>query len=422
MPMSGPAAVPSGWPGGRHAAAAVLALWVPAFSLSFFPLGNALLRAGFVAAAVAIAVTHLAAAGRPAAVWRHGPWLAAAGLALGWALASVIWAQRAGPALAEGWRAALAVFVAFALIYVMSERRHALWLAAALTAGPILSALSGLVGGDAVERYAGGETFGRLVGGSGDANQLAAGLVPAVALACGLAVAAGRTPLRWVAAAAVPLAVLGIVASQSRGGLLALGVLVVLLVASLRGARAIAVTLLALAALGAVAVLLASPEAVPRLTDVETDGTGREDLWRVAAQMAADHPFGVGLNGFRAEAAAYAMEPGTIERLYQVVDRPVVVHNTYLQLVAEVGLVGLLLFGAVVVGSLRAGLVAARRFASDGDEAMAVLARASVVALLGFLVAATFVSFGFSYRMWSLLALGPVLLSASAAGLRARAA
>jgi hypothetical protein len=151
-----------------------LALWVPALSMSFFPAGNALLRAGVAAAILAILLTHLRSRGEPAPIWRHGGWLAATALLLGWAVASMIWALHPGAAGHELLRAGLAVFVGVALIWVFRTRRHAEWLVSAIVAGPVLSALIGLVGGNAVERYAGGNTFGRLAGGSGDANQLAA--------------------------------------------------------------------------------------------------------------------------------------------------------------------------------------------------------------------------------------------------------
>lgn len=393
-----------------------LALWVPALSLSFFPAGNALLRAGVAAAILAIAVSHLRSRGEPAPIWRHGGWLAATALLLGWAVASTIWALHPGAAGHELLRAGLAVFVAVALITVFATRRHAEWLVAAIVAGPVLSALIGLVGGNAVERYAGGNTFGRLAGGSGDANQLAAGLVPAIALAIGLAAGAKDRRIRWAAIASVPIAVIGIAASESRGGVIALGVLIVGLLLFLRGGRTTTFAVLAVTTVAAGAFVIGSPGVLTRITDLNADGTGRADLWRVAEHMSADHPFGVGLDGFRQEASNYALNPGMVERIYQLVDRPVVVHNTYLQLMAELGFVGLLLFAGVVIASLRAGVLAARRFTAQGEEGLAIVARASVIALIGFLVAATFVSFGFSNRMWALLAVGPVLLSAAHAG------
>lgn len=391
-----------------------VALWVPAFSLSFFPAGNALLRAGVAAALLAVLIVELRSGRLALPVLRQRLWISAVIALLAWSLASVLWSSSPQVVLAEIWRAALAVFAGVAIVWVVSERRHARWIAAAIVAGPVLSATVGLVGGDAISRYAPGETFGRLTGGSGDANQLAAGLVPAVALAVGLFIAVRHPLAKLLALACVPVAVVGIGASESRGGVIALAILLLAMVVLFRGARGTVVAVIALAAASLAVFLATSPAALNRLTDVDADGTGRKDLWRVGSSMSLDHPLGVGLNGFRVEASNYALDPGYIDRVGLVVERPVVVHNTYLQFFAELGFVGLLLFCAVAALSLRSALLAARAFARAGDVAMAALARASLAAMTGFLAASVFVSFGFSYRMWALLALGPALLTVAA--------
>ncbi len=387
-----------------------VALWLPAMSLTFLPPGKALLYAGFPAAALAVLLVaaRLGAARMPA--WRHGGWFAAIAILIAWADVSILWAGRPEMVVEEIWRALLAVFAGVAVVAVVTRREHALWMIAALVAGPVLSAGLGLVGGEAIDRYAAGETFGRLAGGSGDANQLAAGLVPAVALALGLLAVSARGWTRVLAIAALPVAGVGLIATESRGGMLALAVVLAGLPFALRSTRRIVPAGLVLAAVATVTFALLTPGSLVRLSDTK-DGTGREELWRVAVHMAEDHPFGVGFNGFRTSSSQYALEPGQIEHLSQVVGRPIVVHNTYLQFLAELGIVGLLAFLAVVGLSLRSAHVAARRYLLAGDSGMAALSRAWMVALTGFLVASAFVSFGFSYRMWTLLAVGPALLT-----------
>jgi O-antigen ligase len=329
-----------------------------------------------------------------------------------WALGSVVWAHDPGLVLGEGWKAALAVFAALAIVAVVRRREHALWLVAALVAGPVISALVGLVGGASVEGFAAGtNTFGRLTGGAGDANQLAAGLVPAIALALGLFVAVRHPAARLAALAAVGVGVIGIAASESRGGLIGLAALMVFLLVLLRGGRAVLVLVMAGAVLAALLYVAASPHSLDRITSFDAEGTGRADLWRVAWQMALDNPLGVGLDNFRAVSWEYAQAVGPITHLHHLVDRPVVAHSTYLQLLAETGVVGLVLFAGVAIAAVWSSLRAASLFERAGDAAMAVVARASAAALLGFLVAAAFISFAFSYRMWALLALGPALLT-----------
>lgn len=395
--------------------ALAVALWVPAFSLTFVPAGNALLRVGFPAALLAVAVARMRAPAIPSPVWRHRGWLTAVLVLFAWVLGSVVWAAEPHRVLSEAWKAALAVFAALAIVAVVRRREHALWLVAALVAGPVLSAALGLVGGSGVEGFAAGtNTFGRLTGGAGDANQLAAGLVPAIALALGLFVAVRHPAARLAAAAAVGVSVIGIAASESRGGLIGLCALMVFLLVLLRGARAVLVLVMVGALAAAAVYVAASPHSLDRITSFDAEGTGRADLWRVAWQMALDNPLGVGLDNFRAVSGEYAQAVGPITQLHHFVDRPVVAHSTYLQLLAESGVVGVVLFAGVVVAALRSALRAARLFERAGDVAMAVVARASAAALLGFLVAAAFISFAFSYRMWALLALGPALLSVAA--------
>jgi O-antigen ligase len=393
-----------------------VALWIPAFSISFIPVGNALLWAGFPAAGLAILVAYVRGEIHPRLADLHWGWAALVGLLLTWVALTMFWARDGDLVVGELWKAGLAVFTAAAIVLVVRTRGQLLWIVGALAAGPALSAAIGLFGGARVVGFAAGtNTFGRLAGGSGDANQLAAGLVPAIALAAGLLLAARSRGVRTLAIGCLTLGVIGVAASQSRGGVIALTVVAVTLIVLLRGAR-LPVVLVVLAGLAVgLMYLVSSPQALDRITDFDGEGTGRAQLWRIAADVARDHPLGAGLNNFRAVAPTYAMDPGEIVHLRQVVERPVVVHNTYLQFLAETGPPGLALFLSVVAGSLAAAARAARRFARAGEAGLALLARSSVAATIGFLVASFFVSFGFSYRMWTLLALGPALLTVACA-------
>ena len=74
-------------------------------------------------------------------------------------------------------------------------------------------------------------------------------------------------------------------------------------------------------------------------------------------------------------------QPGAILRDEFIVDRPQVAHNTYLHVLAELGVPGLVLFGALLVAGLLAAWRAAREFARRGDPFMETCARAVVLAL-----------------------------------------
>jgi O-antigen ligase len=140
-------------------------------------------------------------------------------------------------------------------------------------------------------------------------------------------------------------------------------------------------------------------------------GTGRTDIWTVGWRMVEAHPLlGVGAGNFQTASIHYVLRPGSLPRDDLIVERRLVAHNTYLHVLAELGVVGLALFLAIVVFSLRSALLAARHFARRGNLGMELLSRALLVSLVGILAADFFVSGQFSKQLWLLIALGPALL------------
>ena len=82
---------------------------------------------------------------------------------------------------------------------------------------------------------------------------------------------------------------------------------------------------------------------------------GRLFIWKITTGMVADHPvFGAGANRFQAEynnyqAAYFASGKGN-EREKRVADNVRQTHNEYLQILAELGIAGLVLFGGILYG------------------------------------------------------------------------
>ena len=124
---------------------------------------------------------------------------------------------------------------------------------------------------------------------------------------------------------------------------------------------------------------------------------------------------GVGAGNFRDSSAHYVLtEPGAIANTEFIIDQPRFAHNIYLEILAELGVIGLALFCALVGAAIGTGVRAARRFGRDGDAEMALLSRAVVVALVALLAMDFFLSDQFSKQLWLLLALCPAMLSIAA--------
>ena len=125
---------------------------------------------------------------------------------------------------------------------------------------------------------------------------------------------------------------------------------------------------------------------------------------------------GVGAGNFRDSSAHYVLtEPGAIANTEFIIDQPRFAHNIYLEILAELGVIGLALFLALVGATIGTGVRAARKFAVYDDTDMALLSRAVVVAVVALLAMDFFLSDQFSKQLWLLLALCPALLSIAAA-------
>jgi O-antigen ligase len=254
----------------------------------------------------------------------------------------------------------------------------------------------------------------RFGGASGDPNVLAAGLVGALALAVALAIDRRNGRRVGVLTLTLPI-VAGFAAAESRGGVIAAVVMIAawLLFAGEWRKNMIA-ALLVVSALAA-AWFLAHPAGWQRATSFGAGGTGRSTLWTVATRMWMAHPFtGVGVGNFIANSPAYIQRPGQLTYIEFILTHQKVVHNTFLELLAETGLVGALLFCATVGACLRCAWKAARLFARAGRGDMAAMAYGVLIGVLAMLAAFFFLSGEFDMRLWVILALGPVLYAIAA--------
>ncbi|HEU0023644.1 MAG TPA: O-antigen ligase family protein [Thermoleophilaceae bacterium] len=388
-----------------------IALWVPTTFLTGMPGVSAASQAAGLLIAFAWFGTLRARAHREHVHAPRGLLLLVA-LFIVWLALSIVWAEAPGDAFAalQPWLACALMFTV--LVTLDLERGQIRTLAFAFLAGVTFSVALGLIGGvEAPTADSAIRAEGRLSGGLDDPNYLAAGIVPSIAMAAGLLAGVRSALVRLAMAASVVILVLGLAATQSRGGLIAALVATAAAVVVAKRAR-VAVVAFIVIVVGLVAIWFASsPDAWQRITDTADQGNGRGSLWKVAGRIASDHPIaGVGLNNYRVYAPRYVDGPGELTFVNFIAERPHVVHNVYLQMLVEVGIVGTALFLILAGGALAAAMRAARQYERNGDLESAAFGRGVFVAILAGLAASFFISNGDGFMLWVLLALGPVLL------------
>ncbi|MBU6365084.1 MAG: O-antigen ligase family protein [Gemmatimonadetes bacterium] len=254
------------------------------------------------------------------------------------------------------------------------------------------------------------------VGGTGrimgltmyDSNELAVLAVTAF----GLAIGAIRTPGVWsrlVGAASAALSLIIIVRSGSRGGGIAAVVALALTLLLFRGRWRVAGIFA-----GVVFTLLAMSNPIfrDRISTVDevssdynmTTYNGRWEIWkRGMSYIAKDPVMGVGVNNFT-EAEGRKRQENGVKGMWANA------HNVFVQVGAELGLVGLGIFLALIGAGWRGALVAWKHRAHPA--AMPELA----VAIGGLVVGAVFLSLAYTEYVFFPLALG------AAAGLEWRTA
>lgn len=354
--------------------------------------------------------------------WSRHPaitWLATALLA--WVALSTLWAENAGDTLAVlmkyGFDALLFVIV-FEAIRTPQQVKALL---GALVAGGAVAAAYGIIAAPNLSSLSGSPTaasdLDRLGGTIADPNLLAAVLVVAFVLAVALTATTRSPAARCVLIGAGVLVLLSVFLTASRGGAVGLVAALITGIVLARGHRAAAIGgALAIVAVGAIYIGVFDPGVAQRYSTSD-GGNGRTDLWKVGWRMAeANLVKGVGAGNFRDSSAHYVLtEPGAIANTEFIIDQPRFAHNIYLEILAELGVIGLALFLALVGATIGTGVRAARKFAVYDDTDMALLSRAVVVTVVALLAMDFFLSDQFSKQLWLLLALCPALLSIAAA-------
>jgi O-antigen ligase len=157
----------------------------------------------------------------------------------------------------------------------------------------------------------------------------------------------------------------------------------------------------------------------------QTAETGRLEIWKRGIGYLLEYPvFGVGANNF--PAAEGTLSPLAYRQQYGVGVRWNAPHNSYIQVGAELGFPGLLLFIGLLVaafGALSAHVrrARARRDGSAGGcnepRLQTDLSQALTASLIGFVVGAFFLSLAYHEMLYTLVALAAGLGKVSRAPL-----
>ncbi len=244
----------------------------------------------------------------------------------------------------------------------------------------------------------------RAAGPLEDPNDLAYVLTAALPLATACLPAGRTVPLFWrlLPAASAVLLVAGAAVTLSRGGLLAVCAAALWLVArrnlSLRAAGGLCGAVVAVAALVWLFAGSLVTAALGQKTYIaESNIDQRLIRWRAAIEMAGTHPvLGVGPGGFRSEYLPTS-HVAEIEELTPVT------HNMYLEVAAELGIIGFALFIALIVGAF----VYSERALRLGADRRGVVA--TQAALLAVVVSSVTLSEEYYLPLWSMIAVAYAL-------------
>jgi putative inorganic carbon (HCO3(-)) transporter len=324
-------------------------------------------------------------------------WVTCVFLAL--AATSAIWAPDLGQVAYEIGRLLQVVVLFFVVYTAISTGRDFRIVVWAFLVGSVITAAYSIATGSF-------GAAGRL-SGIFDPNYFAAELIPAILIGSFLALTkTGRT--RILAALVVAFDLVAFALTQSRGGIVGLGVgfIAAVVLAGPARPRVIAAILV----IGAIAVgyyFAFAPYHLRNTFSGSLSGasSGRADEWRIALRMLRSHPFGgVGLGNFVVLEPSYSTQTFNLSFVNQVVTRPLVAHNSYLELAAELGLGGFALFVAILGLATHHAGRALSALASSADN-LEFYARGLVAGAVGMFVAYFFLSGQYEKQLWLVLGL-----------------
>lgn len=195
------------------------------------------------------------------------------------------------------------------------------------------------------------EVTNRVSGSLGAANVAASFFNLLIPLCCCVLFSTASKRLRQLSAIALLFGGLGLVLTLSRGGWIGttFSVGICISMALYKGwlSRALFIKLILGFGLLIVACFPLLAERI--LGDDNGSAQSRISLMQISALIMSDHPFGVGANNWAVAGQHYADRTNFREEWFYTV------HNKYLLVLTEVGIVGLLAFGTFILTTIRSG-------------------------------------------------------------------
>ena len=316
-----------------------------------------------------------------------------------WVLISCLMATNRGEAFANFNGNFIKIFImVFAISWLPSKLSQ-------LKMIPALLLLSGLcIGGLALYNKANGiglvegtrVTIGRDIGSVlGDPNDLALVLLFPVSFALSYSFH-GNKMQRGLTAIILLVLIISILATQSRGGLLGIscGIFALTLLKSRSVIIPMVFSSIGLLALIVLAGISDRSSGGAAEEGVDESAMGRIYAWQAAINMAIANPFtGVGLDNFFYN--YYFYSPHWDGKNHAV-------HSTWMQIIAETGFAGLVLFLLMLIGALKVSYQLLKRL---NNHEMKPLAEGLWLGLLSFCVSGTFLTQGTTWPLYILIGL-----------------
>lgn len=315
--------------------------------------------------------------------------------------ASTLWATAPGETKSALGRLLLVAALALVTYTAASSRQGFRTIIYGYLLGSVVTSLYSIFSGTYIQT-------GRLAG-LFDPNFFAAELIPAILIACFLFVSADSRRTRWLSVVVAAIDLVAFVLTQSRGGIVGLTValLVSIAVAGRARPRVLALVLV-LVAIGLGYYLTYRPAHVFQsggAGGLSATSSGRTDEWHVALRIFRGHPLGgVGLGSYRAAEPAYATQTFNLSVPQFIVTYRQLAHNMYLQVAAELGFVGLILFLTILALPLRLAARSLPKFA-DASTMLEFPVRGLLAGVVGMLAAYVFLSAAIEKPLWLVLGL-----------------